>query len=343
MANGLLFPIAVGKDEPLRRKPRWIEFHRRGPILRPSASNQADQGVFGIDLTAGCALGCPFCHVPAAPWYPGPNRVLFDPSTARRLAWELDEMPRPPRLVVLSPSSDPLAPKREVQAQARQVIETLVARRINVLLMTRGRISRPMVSDLARHADTVRVAVGLLSLDRALSRILEPAAAPPRVRIGRLERLVAAGVPVEVRLEPMIPGLTDTQENVRPLFRALERAGVRKVVAHYLFQHSAMTHALREALGPTGLAEKLEDAFQGGPVFSVGSLGTTKHLPLDVRQEGLARFRAWGAEQGLLIETGSAQNPDMRRDGRLDFELRAAGPPTPRPVATRPNGSGRVA
>jgi DNA repair photolyase len=311
MPDSLLFPMPDVELASGRRKPRWVETHLRGPVLRPSLGSNA--GILGIDLTAGCAHGCPFCHIRGAPGYPGEHRVLYDPSISRRLEWALESLDRPPKLVVLSPASDPFPPHRVVRHQAQRAIKALLARRIPVLLMTRGRIPQDLIASLAEHRDRVRVAVALTTLDRDLSQALEPAAAPPWVRIGRIARLVEAGVPVEVRIEPLIPDLTDTRENIKPLFDALGRAGARRVVAHYLFLHPAMVGTLRDALRPLGQADKLEEDFKGGPWFSIGTLGSTRHLPREIRQVGMARLAAWGAEHGLLVETGATQNPDLPR------------------------------
>jgi len=313
MSDGLLFPMPALEAEYTPRNLNWAEFHRKGPILRPARSPQGDDGVYGLDLTAGCAHGCPFCHIRAAAWFPGENRVLFDPSLVRRFKWTLDALPKPPKLVVLSPTSDPFPPHREVRAQAHRIIETLLGRGVEVLVMTRGRIPLALIPLLVEHKPQIRVAVALTTMNKELSRVLEPAATPPRVRLRGIARLLDAGAQVDVRLEPLIAGLSDTRENLIPLFEDLERIGVRKVLAHYLFLHSAMLASLRNALGPLGLSEKLGDDYEGGPMFSLGTLGPTRHLPLDVRREGLARLSAWGAEHGLIIETGTAQNPDLPR------------------------------
>jgi DNA repair photolyase len=326
MADGLLFPMAVEESSPARRWPKWVKVHRRGPILRPSRSAPPEAGVFGVDLTAGCALGCPFCHIRALPSYPGEDQVQFDPSVSRRLGWTLEPMEVMPKLVVLSPSSDPFPPQREVRLESERVIRLVLDRGIELLIMTRGRIPLKLIGLLAEHSARVRVALALTTLDRALCRTLEPRAAPPTARVARIARLVAAGVPVEVRLEPLISGLTDTRENIRPLFEALAGAGVSRVVAHYLFLHPALKSTLKGALHPLGLSEKLEEDYQAGPVFPIGSLGPTKHLPLDVRRAGLASLSAWGAEFGLSVETGAAQNPDLPR-----AELFAAPVPSSRP------------
>ena len=308
-------PTGVLTAGPPRALPELVPVSRRGPLLRPARGASPELGTFGLDLTAGCGHGCAFCHIRGSQLFPGEGRVLFDPGTAARLAATLDGMDRLPGLVVLSPTSDPLPFQREIREEAIRVVRILLDREIDVALVTRGRVPRELVTLLAEHPDRVRVAVGITTLGRHLSRLLEPRAAAPGSRLRGLARLIEAGVPVEARLEPLIAGLTDTRENLKPLFAGLARAGVRRVVAHYLFQHPAMLETLTEALAPLGLAERLVDDYQGGPVFAVGSLGPTKHLPLDARREGFARVFAWGAEHGLIVETGAAQNPDFHRGG----------------------------
>lgn len=291
-------------------RPRLVRVARRGPILRPSPTLA---GVYGLDLTAGCLHGCRFCHIQGSARYPGDEKVLFDPFAAERLAEALDGMePRPAR-VVLSPSSDPLPSAREVRDEAFKALALLLAREIPVQVMTRGRFSRRFLQLVTEHRDRVKVAVGLTTLDRTFGRLLEPRAASPGGRVGDLGRLVAAGVEVEVRLEPLIPGLSDTRENLAPLFRALAEVGARRVVAHYLYLQAGMTDSLDAALRPLGWAERLRDAFEGGRVFRLGTLGPTKHLPLDTRRAGFAGLTALGAEHGLWVTTGSAQNPDFPR------------------------------
>src|SRR5262249_25718454 len=160
------------------------------------------------DLTAGCLHGCPYCHIRGSARYPGPGRVLFDPRVVARLGPALDGLPEPPKLVVLSPESDPLPPIRDVRDAAVGAARTPLERGIATVVMTRGGIPRDLITLLAAHPDRARVALGITTLGPALSRALEPHAASPRARLKGLARLIEAGVPVEVRLEPLIPDLT---------------------------------------------------------------------------------------------------------------------------------------
>jgi len=55
----------------------------------------------------------------------------------------------------------------------------------------------------------VRVAVSVTTLDRRLSRAMEPRAATPALRLETLRKLSEAGIPVSVMVAPIIPALND--------------------------------------------------------------------------------------------------------------------------------------
>ncbi|RUL87903.1 radical SAM protein [Tautonia sociabilis] len=321
--------IAILAEPASRGRPRLTRVRRRGPLLRPARGEAGRGGLFGIDLTAGCALDCAFCYVRGTPRYPGPGRLLFDPRVVEAIGPAIDAMEAPPRRVVLSPSSDPLPPVREVRRATLRIVEELLGRGIEVVLMTRGRVTRDVAGLLGSAPGLSRAAVGVATLRRSLSRALEPMAPPGLRRLRGIATLLEAGVPVEVRLEPLIAGLTDARENLLPLLRELGRIGVQDVLAHYAFLQPAFLPTLRAALEPIGHAERLADLYEGGPVFSLGELGATKHLPLASRREGLARILSWGAEAGLLVRTGPGQNPDLPRLG-------GDPPPAPPAAADRP-------
>jgi DNA repair photolyase len=297
-------------DDAVAPARRLVRVTRQTHILTPSPTSP---GVYGLDLTAGCLHGCPYCYIRSSPRWPGEGRVLFDPFSAANLEQALASLKETPRQVVLSPASDPLPRSREVRDEAVRVTAILLQRGIDVTIMTRGYVPRALSALLERYKSRARVEVGLTSLDRLLSRRLEPGAASPRARLRGLARLVKTGVPVSLRLEPLFAGLTDTRENVAPLFDEAAARGVERVVAHYAFLHPAMVETLRAALAPIGWDERILEEYDEGPHFRVGSLGRTTHLPVQVRREGLARIIAWGAERGLRVETGSTQNPDFPR------------------------------
>ena len=309
-----------------RPLPSLVPVGRRGPVLRPSSSVA---GIYGVDLTAGCGHKCVYCPVAVSSREEGQeDRIPFDPYTTEALAAALDDAGLDVQTIVLSPQSDPLVPFGPVRAEAVRVSKLILERGLDLVIMTRGRFSRRMVELLAAYPDQVRVGIGLFSLSKPLVRTMEPLAASPRGRIRDVHRLVSAGVPVEIRLEPLIPELTDTRDNLAPLFHALSDAGASRVVAHYLFQHPRVQMSLENALELVKAPASAKEMFAEGPKVSVGTLGMVRNLPREIRREGLARVMSWGAEFGLIVSTGSAQNPDLPRN--------------PTPANTNPySGSGR--
>jgi hypothetical protein len=234
-----------------------------------------------------------------------------------------------------------LPPLRPVQAETIRVCELALDRGLDLVLLTRGRVPRRLVKLLAAHPDQVRVGIGLFSLDKPLVRRLEPLAASPRGRLRDLVRLATAGVPVEVRLEPLIPGLTDTRENLAPVFRRLADAGITRVVAHYLFLHPGMQADFDAAIAGLPSVPPTAELFEGGALASIGSLGTVKNLPREVRRDGLARIMAMGAEYGLEVSTGATQNPDLPRTPGGRGRTTRPGPSAPTPPPASP-GRGTV-
>jgi DNA repair photolyase len=78
---------------------------------------------------------------------------------------------------------------------------------------------------LSARRHLVEVEIPIATPDRRLARVLEPGAAAPSARIAVARRLRAAGVTVRVLLDPLLPGVTDLDADLRTLLRAVRDAG----------------------------------------------------------------------------------------------------------------------
>jgi len=74
-----------------------------------------------------------------------------------------------------------------------------------------------------------RVNISLTTLDPTLARAMEPRAAAPYKRLKTIEALAKAGIPVNIMVAPMIPGLNDME--MERIMQAAYDAGARD--AHY--------------------------------------------------------------------------------------------------------------
>ncbi len=92
--------------------------------------------------------------------------------------------------------------------------------------------------DLLRRANDVtdvRVNLSIGTLDEATWKATEPGTAHPRRRVEAVKRLVDAGIECGVLIAPIIPGMSDGEEQLTEVARACADAGAASVSAISLF------------------------------------------------------------------------------------------------------------
>ena len=154
--------------------------------------------------------------------------------------------------------------------------------------------------------------MGLVTLDEKVAAAFEPGAPPPAERLAQLQRLAAAGIPVQGRLDPILPGITDSPEDLGRLLAALARAGARGVAASTLFLRPAVHHALRKGLADRGLCARLLGHFaRPQPLRMCGTSSRVMALPPETRSAVHARVREIARRLGMAVHVCRCKNPDM--------------------------------
>jgi DNA repair photolyase len=268
--------------------------------------------VLSLNVARGCGQRCAFCSARAYITHPGDEVVYVYADVAQKLAKELAARRKRPRAVYVCPSTDPFPPLADVQATTARVVEVLARHGVEAWLMTRGYIRPGALDVLTAHRQHVKVLLGLTTLDRTLQRVLEPLTAPPRLRLRQLSELRQLGIAVQVALEPLVPGLTDTRTNLETLLRALAGRGVRHVTAGYLFLRPKIRENLLAALEPYGWDVPLLDAFADGVMLDSGNIKPARYLAKAKRQRGYALLMALAADFGITVSVSGVTNPDFR-------------------------------
>lgn len=238
------------------------------------------------------------------------------------LSSELKGRRRKPELVVLNTASDCFQPHPEIQRVSREVMGVLIRQGIAFSFLTKGLIPQETLELLAERPNLVQARVGLVSLSEEYWSRFEPFTPPPEQRMGVIGALRKRGIEVEVRVDPVIPLLTDTEQEIRKLLTALRALGVRRAVVSYLHLRPGIEDGLRRGLGE--LWGRLELVFRNQPWQKVGLSTRSKLVPLSLRRKGYARFEAIGAELGVEIVVCSCKNPDL--GGGLCVALQRAVP-----------------
>ena len=284
---------------------------RRSNVLTPS-SLACLRRVATVNLTAGCAHGCLYCYTRGYSNYPGEARVILYANTLTRLQKELARKRVKPPAVYFSPSSDPFQPVPEVLTLLYQVLDLLLSSGIRVAFLTKGGIPREHMELLCRHAHLVSAQIGLISIDEPVLRVFEPYGAPAGIRLQQMGQLCRRGIPVAVRLDPILPGVTDDATSLRRLFRAAAERGVRLAAASVLFLRPVVLSTLRRRLPPSDLRDRLMAAFAVSQRMRIRA-GTSwaTALPTGARRAIYARVRSTAAESGITVKVCACKNPDL--------------------------------
>jgi len=164
-----------------------------------------------INVYAGlCAHRCAYCYAAAYQRGEAHAKTDFRKSLERDLdALEAFDVPRAP--VHLSNSTDPLQPLERTCGDTLYALRVLGrhrARFATIALLTKNPIlaAEPeYLAALDALGPGAHVEVSLAFLDEDACRVFDPGAPPAAERIRGLRALRAAGVPVVLRVDPLLP------------------------------------------------------------------------------------------------------------------------------------------
>jgi DNA repair photolyase len=95
-----------------------------------------------------------------------------------------------------------------------------------------------IMASLARAASFTLV-MSITTLDETLARQLEPDTPSPQQRLRAVQQLTRAGVPVSVAVAPVLPGITDSEQQLSELIQAAYDHGADIAFHQTLHMYSA--------------------------------------------------------------------------------------------------------
>jgi len=138
-----------------------------------------------------------------------------------------------------------------------------------------------------------------------------------------IQRLQEIGITPEVRIDPIIPFVTDIEAEIEFLFERLRRLGVKKVTLSYLHLRPAIQEQLMRELSPLH-RRVIESCFKTQGWRTVGSSTKTKLLPNRIRERGYERIRKISEKMGITASICQCKNPDLKGDLCSSGRARAA-------------------
>ncbi|MBT3201525.1 MAG: radical SAM protein [Phycisphaerales bacterium] len=292
---------------------------RKGPILTPSSLPCLGK-MPTINITEGCVHNCVYCYTQGYRSYPGQGRVVLFDNIPELLRAELPRKRKKPHRVYFSPSSDAFQPLDEVQDVTFETMSILLARGVEIAFLTKGVVDERFAALFAKSSTSVHAQIGVTTTNPRLWELLETGAACPAERLETIERLTRIGVSVRVRLDPLIPGLTDRADNLRPLLSELSRRGVRSIVASYLFLRPGFAQRVSRQL-EFALGSSWDIGAWSGQNFVEG-LGSGRMISTEERQARFTQLRDLAAGFGIDVHVCACKNPRLQDNS----DCKIAGP-----------------
>ncbi len=181
---------------------------------------------YSLNTYTGCIYGCRYCYITS--YIPNGFNPRVKKRLLERVEKDLDKL-EDILPIAISFSTDPYQPLEARYRYTREVLKLLRERDIPVLIATKS----PLVTrdiDILLDMDAV-VSITITTIDHSTARLIEPYAPSPGARIKALETLSRNGIPTVLRIDPLIPGITDRETMLRKLVEAAYTAGVKHIVS----------------------------------------------------------------------------------------------------------------
>lgn len=230
-------PDVPAEDRPAAR----TEFYRDDTRSIIASNDSPDVGFdASVNPYRGCEHGCIYCFARPFQEYLGfsagldfETKILVKERAPELLRAELMSPRWTPQVLGFSGVTDAYQPIERRLRITRRCLEVLAEFRNPVAIITKSRLvvrDADVLGELARH-QAACVNFSVTTLDPALAEVMEPRATRPEGRLAAIAELSAAGVPVNVLVAPVIPGLNDHE--IPAILRAVRQAGA--VSASYVF------------------------------------------------------------------------------------------------------------
>jgi DNA repair photolyase len=213
-------------------------------LLNRCVSNRAMPFTWTINPYRGCEFACKYCYARYTHEFMEmrdgvefERKIYVKKHAAELLRQELKRV-KQDESIALGTATDPYQPAERRYEVTRGILEEFARHRgFELGIVTKSNLivrDVELLKTVAR-ANKVSVHVTVTTLDTELARILEPRAPRPDLRIEAVRELAQAGIRVGISCSPVIPGITDSPEDLEGLVRTAAEAGADYVFANPLF------------------------------------------------------------------------------------------------------------
>ena len=268
-----------------------------------------------LNLTRGCLHSCVYCYARGYASAPEKDTVHVYRNVPSALRRDLDNPNRRRRIpvVAFNTASDCFQPHPDILEIALESMRILLSRGVVVSFLTKGHIPASFFRLFADYPGQVRARMGLVSPFEEFRQRFEPGTAPVPERLEAIRELSRIGASVSVRVDPVIPFVSDDADTVAHLMHLLSEHGIAEISLSYLQLRPGVLERLREELPETQF-QLLSGCFRSGEWHRPDGSAWSKLVPLSLRRKGHERFLDEARRRGMGVAICACKNPDLPGD-----------------------------
>jgi DNA repair photolyase len=187
-----------------------------------------------INAYRGCSHACVYCFARPTHDYLGlgigtdfERKIVVKVNAVERLRAELRASRWAGDHIAMGTNTDPYQHAEGKYHLTRSIVETLSGARNPFSILTKSTLilrDAALLAAASQRTD-VGVSFSIGTLDRAVWKATEPGTPPPDRRVDALRRLTDMGIRCGVLVAPVLPGLSDREDQLREVVEACAAAG----------------------------------------------------------------------------------------------------------------------
>lgn len=214
-----------------------IEIQAKSIINRVPGGSHVPFG-WTINPYRGCGHACRYCFARKTHSYLDldtgndfDSKIVVKVNAGALLRRELASPKWTGDAIAMGTNTDPYQRAEGKYGLMREILPALAERSNPFSILTKGTLilrDLDLITEAARRTE-VSVAVSIGSVDEQLWRGVEPGTPSPRRRLEVVRRFADAGVGCSVLMAPILPGLSDSAEQIDETVVELVRAGASNI------------------------------------------------------------------------------------------------------------------
>ncbi|MBN2566235.1 MAG: radical SAM protein [Candidatus Eisenbacteria bacterium] len=245
---------------------------------------------YAINPYLGCAHGCVYCYATFMARFkdirdPWGSFVGFKERAPEVIRREVGR--RTPGVVSFGTVCDAYQPVERQLRITRACLEAFIgASGFDVGILTKSDLVLRDI-DVLERLESVDVGFSITTLDPAIAAKLEPGASPPARRLAAMSELARRGISVWGFFGPVLPTLSDSEDDVREVITEIGRAGADRVLVDSMNLYPKVLSSYRRFLSerfPERLVtfDAVRDDFEG---YSRALRGRVERVAREVETE----------------------------------------------------------